>query len=61
MYLQNTLTKTQGESSFSNDDAYAKVPSLVKLQNVILLKACGSKDQVWPRLYLTHWYLLKKY
>ena len=54
MYLQNTLTKTQGESSFSNDDAYAKVLSLVKLQSVIVLKACGSRDQVWPRLYLTH-------
>ena len=45
MYLQNPLTKTQGESSFSNDDAYAKVPSLVKLRSVILLKACSPRNQ----------------
>ena len=54
MYIHNPLTKTQGESSFSDDDAHAKVLSLVKLRSVILLKACGLRDQVWLRLYLAH-------
>ena len=59
MYLQNPLTKTQDESLFVffyfyfYDDVYAEVPSLVKLRSIILLKACGSRDQPWPRFYLT--------
>ena len=60
MYLQNPLTKTQDESLFVfylfiyfYDDVYAEVPSLVKLRSVILLKACGSRDQPWSRFYLT--------
>ena len=61
MYLQNPLTKTKGESLFSHEDVYAEVPSLVKLRSIILLKAYGPRNQVWPRLYLTHGYLLKKY
>ena len=39
MYLQDPLTKTQGESSHSRYDEYAKVPSLVKLQGVNLPNA----------------------
>ena len=35
------------------DDAYVEVPSLVKLRSIILLKACGSRDKLWPRFYLT--------
>ena len=26
---------------------------MVKLRSIILLKACGSRDQPWPRFYLT--------
>jgi len=61
MYLQNPLTRTQGESLFSHDDVYAEVPSLMKLRSIILLKACGLRNQAWPRLFLTHGYFLKKY
>ena len=46
MYLQNPLTKTQDEPLFSLDDVHAEVPSLVKLWSVILLKACGPRDQI---------------
>ena len=45
MYPQNPLTKTQGESLFSCDDAYAKVPSLASLLSVNLPKACDPRDQ----------------
>ena len=54
MYLKNPLTKTQGESSLSHDDAKAEVPSLVNLRSINLPNA-------WPRFYFTHRYLLKKY
>ena len=53
MYFWNPLMKTQGESLFYRDGAYVEVPSLVKLRGIILLKACGLRDQAWPRFYLT--------
>ena len=55
MYLQNPLTKTQGESSFLHDDAYAEVLSLVNLQSINLPKACGPKSQAWPMFYFNTW------
>ena len=44
MYLQNPLTKTQGESLFSCDDAYAEVSSLVSLLSFNLPKVCDMRN-----------------
>ena len=43
MYPQHPLTKIQGESLFSCDDAYVEVPPLVILTSVYLPKACDPK------------------
>ena len=56
-----SLTKTRGEYSFSHDDAYAEVPSLVNLRSINLPRACGLRGQAWSRFCLTHGYLLNKY
>ena len=59
MYPQNPLTKTQGESLFSWDDAYAEVPSLVILLSVNLPQACGPRSQAWSRFCLTFEQVMK--
>ena len=59
MYPPNPLTKTQGESLFSWDDAYVEVPSLVILPSVNLLQAYGLRGQAWPRFCLTFEQVMK--
>ena len=45
MYLQKPLTKTQGESLFSCDDAYVEVSSLVSLLSFNLPKECDLRNK----------------